>query len=625
MLSALTLTSILLLPGAAIVLLLRRGGNFFILSIGLSYAVFIVNAYFSSKFSDFASIEVLYFLEFLIAIAVILRKNLLFARTEFALGSNVVWLYRLLLSGLLASYLLFVGPYLEVPADVWQHLRTVRDYVTALEHGHINLSSPWHLLYGFSVQITGEDLLQTTAPVSATVSLIFGLGIFEIAREIASGRGWSEPRSLNFALLASLLTCILFGTSVFAFFRYYALAPVFINFLFFLYAAVLICDTKKTIGHLERVLSFALCFLLAWLIHRQEALFLACFILVMTSYFLVFRVIGLGKFQARLGETARIRFAWPVVVGLWLLVSVMMLVLAEFFTESGREVLAPLSNNTLMFSLWTDRSWIIADPLGRVFETIGGVGIVFALAYFSLSSKNSRPLVITGLVITPFLFLFNPIFIKWFLTNASQDVVWRLTYMVPIGLVAAYVINMLWDRRYAGYWAKTLLLLQLGLLVPIPGLEKVQHLRWLTLREIPVGNSSALWSDLVQKLGELNPRNVLTDPISGYVIDGATVHTVAGFKFHGSGKFIPINYNGYGPASFEGFKSWLFVANYRDGEWSEVGARSGHWQGNVMYVRENYSDKLQAFLSNPPKHFHLLWEKDDIKLFEIDASRDVKE
>ena len=178
MLSAVTLTSILLLPGAAIVLLLRRGGNFFILSIGLSYAVFIVNAYFSSKFSDFASIEVLYFLEFLIAIAVILRKNLLFARTEFALGSNVVWLYRLLLSGLLACYLLFVGPYLEVPADVWQHLRTVRDYVTALEHGHINLSSPWHLLYGFSVQITGEDLLQTTAPVSATVSLIFGLGIF---------------------------------------------------------------------------------------------------------------------------------------------------------------------------------------------------------------------------------------------------------------------------------------------------------------------------------------------------------------------------------------------------------------------------------------------------------------
>ena len=118
----------------------------------------------------------------------------------------------------------------------------------------------------------------------------------------------------------------------------------------------------------------------------------------------------------------------------------------------------------------------------------------------------------------------------------------------------------------------------------------------------------------------------IPDPwISGYVIDGATVHTVAGFKFHGSGNFIPINYNGYGPTSFEGFKSWLFVANYRDGKWSEVGARSGHWQGNVMHVRENYSDKLQAFLRNPPKHFHLLWEKDGIKLFEIADSTGVKE
>ena len=625
MLSAVTLTSILLLPGAAIALLLRLGGNFFILSVGLSYAVFIVNAYFSSKFSGFASIEVLYFLQFLVAIAVILRKNLLFARKDSPLRSSLVWRYRLLVSGLLGSYLLFVGPYLEVPADVWQHLRTVRDYVTALEHGHFNLSSPWHLLYGFAVHITGEDLFQTTAPVSAIVSLIFGLGIFEIAREIAFGRDWSERRSLNFAFLASLLTCILFGTSVFAFFRYYALAPVFINLLFFLYAAVLICDPRKTIGYFERVFSFALCFLLAWLIHRQEALFLACFVLVMTSYYFVVRVIGCGKAQARLSETVRIKLAWPVVVAVWLLVSVIILVFVALFTESDRAVLAPLSNNTLMFSLWTDRSWIIADPLGRVFETIGGFGIVFALAYFSLSRKNARPLVITGLVITPFLFLFNPIFIKWFLTNASQDVVWRLTYMFPIGLVAAYVINILWDRRHTGYWTKTLLLLQLGLLVPIPGLEKVQHLRWLTLREIPVGNSSALWSDLVQKLGELNPRNVLTDPISGYVIDGATVHTVAGFKFHGSGGFIPINYNGYGSTSFEGFKSWLFVANYRDGKWSEVGARSGHWQGNVMYVRENYSDKLQAFLHNPPKHFHLLWEKDGIKLFEIADSTGVKE
>ena len=96
-----------------------------------------------------------------------------------------------------------MGPYLEVPADVWQHLRTVRDYVTALEHGKFNLSSPWHLLYGFSVQVTGEELFQTTSPVSVIVSLMFGLGIFEIAREIASGRGWSELRSLNFAFLAS--------------------------------------------------------------------------------------------------------------------------------------------------------------------------------------------------------------------------------------------------------------------------------------------------------------------------------------------------------------------------------------------------------------------------------------
>ena len=43
-----------------------------------------------------------------------------------------------------------------------------------------------------------------------------------------------------------------------------------------------------------------------------------------------------------------------------------------------------------------------------------------------------------------------------------------------------------------------------------------------------------------------------------------TGHTVFGLKFHDAPPFIPINYSGYGPSSFRGYQSWLFIENIRD-------------------------------------------------------------
>ena len=625
MLSAATLACVLLLPGLAICFLTRTKANFLIFGLVLSYALFVLNLYVISKLSNYITLESLYCVELLVVFAAILFTTPHRKLKRWRFTATLTWGYRATLIGALTCYHLYVGAYLEVPADVWQHLRAVRDSLTALEHGHFDLSQPWYLLYSFCLLISGEDLFATVTSVSIVSSVIVGLGIFEIAREIGLSSGYNERRAANFGFASALLTIILLGTSVFAFFRYYALAPVFLNYLFFLYGAYLICESRQRVGYLERLLGIVSCLLLTWIIHRQETLFLICLIAVMALYYFVQKTLRPNFFSSTMLDGAKQRIIWLLVVCIWLLGSVVLLFWAEFLFVPEFETAEALNNNTLGFSLWTTKHWFVSDPGGRVFETIGGMGIMFAIFYFFLSKKNHGISTITGLTIVPSLYLFNPIFLELFLRNASHDAVWRLAYMFPIGFLGGYVIDAVWCRRTLGYWTRWLLAFQFTFLVPIPGLEKIQHLRWPTLKEIPQGNSSDLWSDLIDRLSEISPRNILTDPVTGYVLDGATVHTVAGFKFHGTGDFIPINYNGYGPSSFEGYESWLFIANFRNGIWSEVGEKSGHWPGNVMTISEQYSDKLRQFLVAPPKHFKLLWERNGIRVFEISAHNRVAE
>ena len=617
MLSATTLACVLLLPGFAICFLARTKTNFFVFSLILSYGLFILNSYVISKLSDYITFESLYSVELLFVFAAILLVTRRRGLKEWKFTAMIAWGYRATLIGVLTCYLLYVGPYLEVPADVWQHLRAIRDSLTALEHGQFDLSQPWYLLYSFCLLISGEDLFATVTSVSLVLSVIFGLGVFEIAREIGLSSGYNERRAANFGFVSTLLTIILLGTSVFAFFRYYVLAPVFLNFLFFLYGAYLICESRQRVGYLERLVGIVSCLLLTWIIHRQETMFLICLIAVIALYHCIRQTLRPDYFRSILSDDLKQRIIWPLVVCIWILGSVVLLVVAELFYLPESESAEALGNNTLRFSVWTTKHWFVSDPSGRVFETIGGIGITLAVFYFFLSKNNHGVSTITGLIIAPSLYLFNPIFLDLFLNNASHDVVWRLAYMFPIGFVGGYVIDAIWHRRNLGYWPRSLLMFQFIFLVPIPGLEKSQHLRWLTLKEISQGNSSYLWSDLIDRLSRISPRNVLTDPVTGYVLDGATAHTFAGFKFHGSGDFIPVNYKGYGPSSFEGYESWLFIANFRNGIWSEVGEKSGHWQSNVMTTSEQYSDKLKRFLVTPPRHFKLLWESDGIRVFEI--------
>jgi len=191
--------------------------------------------------------------------------------------------------------------------------------------------------------------------------------------------------------------------------------------------------------------------------------------------------------------------------------------------------------------------------------------------------------------------------------------------MIPSGFLGAYVL-----AHFVGnYSNKTRSSLFVGLiliatLLPINKYQNYLQQRYSTLGQVRIGNSSELWNDLVFEIGKYRDRNLLTDPITGYVLRALTNNKYYGFKFHGTGKHISINHEEYGHDSFAGYTSWLFVVNRRDGSISRNGEISGHWPSSVTKTSNHYSKELISFLAENPSHIKLIWEEDGISVYEID-------
>ena len=191
--------------------------------------------------------------------------------------------------------------------------------------------------------------------------------------------------------------------------------------------------------------------------------------------------------------------------------------------------------------------------------------------------------------------------------------------MIPIGLVGAHVFIVLlrlWLSNKT-ILSLTYIVLLVVFLIPVEAIQHIQNSRVSSLRKIETKNSVVFWIDAVNQLKTYGDQHLLTDPVTRYILRALTDLDSAGFKFHDSPPYIPINYSGYQDLSFQDYRSWVFVANYRDGLPSGNGSKSGHWPEDVLLVRKYYSADLQKFLASPPDHFQLEWENDEIRIFRI--------
>ena len=201
-----------------------------------------------------------------------------------------------------------------------------------------------------------------------------------LSNTIAQVLGKISVALLGLAVVLSvLLTSLTFGTSIFAFIRYYVFGPVFMNYLLFLYAGLLLFSQRDKILGTQlptKIFLISLIFLVTYLFHKQEALF----ILVSISYcgalfFWRYLVSTLKPIRTRYDRAQNIDLIGFVIVGVvlvtvifatWVFLFKREAVLAPWFLSDmvGWQPPIPLTNNTIDvgFLFNTNTPILIADP-----------------------------------------------------------------------------------------------------------------------------------------------------------------------------------------------------------------------------------------------------------------------
>jgi len=273
--------SVLTLPGLALTLCLKLRFNPVVSTIALSYISFTL-LFISANYFDLAH-QVL-----LIALAILLISSV---------ASLAVYRTRLLteLRGFLSPictitlvslvYQLLIGAYTEVPADLYAHLERFQIALSQVKQDSLgnSLAIKQLLMQGSSVYYyllaTVASQTQTTAveimnAVDFTNRTLFLIAIYFSARFI-----FSENK--NSALIA-VLTCVFvilhMGINVFAYIRYYSLAPGMLNLVIYLFAIsafLWVIRKRAIIDLLLAYLLILLAAIAAAAIHLQEAMFIA--------------------------------------------------------------------------------------------------------------------------------------------------------------------------------------------------------------------------------------------------------------------------------------------------------------------------------------------------------------
>jgi hypothetical protein len=143
----------------------------------------------------------------------------------------------------------------------------------------------------------------------------------------------------------------------------------------------------------------------------------------------------------------------------------------------------------------------------------------------------------------------------------------------------------------------------------------------ITLGSVPDENSHLHWGDLMDFLKSLPKSDaaVLTDPITGYIVNAMTQHEAYNYKFFpGIGYHSnPFVFGDYTDKPLTRYPGSLLIVNRRNGGHSRIGQLSGHWYPDVLYVSHHYPRALVDHLEENPDDYHLLWRRDRISVYQL--------
>jgi len=369
-------------------------------------------------------------------------------------------------------------------------------------------------------------------------------------------------------------------------------------------------------------------------IHRQEGLFVVLMFVVMSFYMFMLKhshtLKLLWQGQGRLFPDSPVNFLTEKVNVAFLTsqITIISLYLYSYINVPRSSVLEPKLiplENIVPFV----KNLYILNPTYQFYYVITLWGsLVVLLFVLNLKKLRENTYLMAGML-SPFFTVFNPFFVDLFLRHSYSLLLWRISFLVPLHLVAAYLFVMAAQYiQHGSFLKKTYglisIILLLILLFPFKTtFVENTYSRLPTLRAVPAENSPEHWSDLIKYLdGFDEEKKIITDPVTGYMITAMTKHVSSRAKFHRKYKgYIKFNYEDYSIHPFDRYSGYLFIINKRNGNMSENGRIARHWPENILQVGNYYySAGLEDYVQSNPERFQLLWEQDRIRVYLLASS-----
>ena len=545
----------------------------------------------------------------------------------------------------LAGYALFTGPYLEVPGDPLWHAARIRD---AIEHWQVGsvldfhslqalLLAPnylWYHFCGWVMSLPGVEFETGLRYIWLVNFLIFTTGFLSFAHRVLDGSHFERQQKKLAAVVALGFMLLHFGIGPFSYVRYYAYAPAIVALIGYWSVILVLVDfLNRRIGWIYGISLGLFYSVITFLLHRQEALFIGVMaILIIVGLF--FRIVWAHKTQngpgrVHLADLLRRLWSQPI----FRRVGLCMILVALGYGFVHVYLYVNVVRNDALHGGWLRpvsqalpvlRHLFVLRPEGQFIQVLTVWGVFAYLVWFLHIRRIRFPIVVAAGMWVPIATVFSPVFIDFFLRLNYPEVVWRLSYLIPLelamGVLVVWWIDQL--RRSSTHYLTRIkysvfIILSIILLAPFNlGFMKNEYHKLEMLKPVSPEGDHRYLSDLIELLADYPSQMILTDQITGYVLNGFTKHTYPGHKFYGHGA-LNTNKAEYEAESFSDFVGGLLVINRRVGSYSEIGAISGHWSADIRNYGNWYSDEFITFIKDNPKRFRLLSEVNQISVYQV--------
>lgn len=624
---ALLLIVCLILPGWVILKLINVERNlqqdwFFFPAVSLGYflSIYLIYNYAGLSYQSFS---VSYFALLSLILCICLLKNRHSIISFFSNISLVAAAPALALFGVLLVYAIWAGAYAEIPGDPLWHLARITDAAQVWREDSIKpvtslFSSGnyyWYKFCGWLLYLSGSSLTEQLNALWVINFMVFVGAFYAFSKVVFNDSDLNQSQIIWASLLAVLLLILHFGIGPFSYVRYYAFAPGY--FAMTAYWAIVVViwrylSDKHNLFY-SCIFAFILTFITA-LLHQQEVMYA----ILMSAAILCVMFLRNIRDQENIFSLTKVKVCFLLlVVGYLALHAFLYISKVRNFPLEGGWII-PLSD-LLPFV----NHLYVLKPNWQFFQVLTVFGVWAYLIYFIYARNIKLPAFVVAGMWLPLFTVFNPIFVDLFLRVTYPEVLWRICYVIPVALLMAYMM-VYWVGQLSvtqqvlkKCQIAALMFISIVLLLPFnAGFIYNQYHKFAMLKQVDIKADQRQMQDVLSFLNEQPVQTVLTDQVTGYLVNALTEHEYWGNKFYGSGTLntnrqeIKLDY-------FKQYNNGLLVLNFRQGIPSEIGRISGHWGENIRNYRRYYSQPFIEFVNSNPANFKLIKQFKDVQVFKV--------